>query len=376
MAGRASAAGSVTLEELAISPIIPDEAGLSVKIGPSCAPGRKRKEWEISPEESDAFNAALHLEESRVKGSDPSLDTALLLEESRLKADADTVFQAFLDNGATRPKRFADGFRPRKLCRFFQLGGCTRGEACTFAHGEEELHPEAADVMGMDGASGAKSAVVGNTMVSYGGGGGDASRSGPPGPTALTGLAINVLQPTIKQADGFGGGHMGGKWPEIQTNAAQPQCISALRGPRTFPVGQEPPELCQFFAYHPTRCQHGDECPLAHGLQELEMGQQQLMEFMAQQQASSAAAAAAAAAKAPFRFGGGHGAAPRRGALPAGVEGSFGRFGNGSSFLPRKLCNFWVKDPATCRKGNECSFAHGTHELHPEAAAAAALQLA
>merc|ERR1719491_2210120 len=41
-----------------------------------------------------------------------------------------------------------------------------------------------------------------------------------------------------------------------------------------------------------------------------------------------------------------------------------GRFA-GSNFLPVKICQFWVQDPSLCRKGSECSFAHGVHELQP-----------
>ena len=46
--------------------------------------------------------------------------------------------------------RFADGFRPVRVCTRFlerQLGrpvrGCAYGDRCTFAHSWAELHPEA-----------------------------------------------------------------------------------------------------------------------------------------------------------------------------------------------------------------------------------------
>jgi len=38
--------------------------------------------------------------------------------------------------------RFKEGYRPMKLCRLLQeSGGCYRGDACTFAHAWDELHP-------------------------------------------------------------------------------------------------------------------------------------------------------------------------------------------------------------------------------------------
>ena len=46
--------------------------------------------------------------------------------------------------------RFADGFRPMRVCtRFLKLHmgrpvrGCAYGDRCTFAHSWAELHPEA-----------------------------------------------------------------------------------------------------------------------------------------------------------------------------------------------------------------------------------------
>ena len=32
-------------------------------------------------------------------------------------------------------------FRPRRLCRHYMAGRCEEGWSCTFAHGEQELHP-------------------------------------------------------------------------------------------------------------------------------------------------------------------------------------------------------------------------------------------
>ena len=35
------------------------------------------------------------------------------------------------------------GWRPMRLCTAYRGGGCVRGWGCTFAHGEQELHPRA-----------------------------------------------------------------------------------------------------------------------------------------------------------------------------------------------------------------------------------------
>ena len=40
--------------------------------------------------------------------------------------------------------RFEDSsWRPMRLCAAYCSGGCARGWECTFAHGEQELHPRA-----------------------------------------------------------------------------------------------------------------------------------------------------------------------------------------------------------------------------------------
>mmetsp|Transcript_54668 Transcript_54668/g.107970 ORF Transcript_54668/g.107970 Transcript_54668/m.107970 type:complete len:187 (-) Transcript_54668:69-629(-) len=44
----------------------------------------------------------------------------------------------------------------------------------------------------------------------------------------------------------------------------------------------------------------------------------------------------------------------------------------GIPFKPMKLCTYWQRDPATCKRGEACTFAHGEHELQSRAAEAAA----
>merc|ERR1712051_142539 len=48
------------------------------------------------------------------------------------------------------------------------------------------------------------------------------------------------------------------------------------------------------------------------------------------------------------------------------------RFGKGG-FRPTKICTFWLADPSTCRRGADCTFAHGVQELQPGAAEASGI---
>mmetsp|Transcript_96543 Transcript_96543/g.191353 ORF Transcript_96543/g.191353 Transcript_96543/m.191353 type:complete len:343 (-) Transcript_96543:89-1117(-) len=36
---------------------------------------------------------------------------------------------------------------------------------------------------------------------------------------------------------------------------------------------------------------------------------------------------------------------------------------------PNRICTFWLQSPAACKKGTDCTFAHGVQELHPSAVA-------
>mmetsp|Transcript_4393 Transcript_4393/g.8799 ORF Transcript_4393/g.8799 Transcript_4393/m.8799 type:complete len:432 (-) Transcript_4393:96-1391(-) len=49
------------------------------------------------------------------------------------------------------------------------------------------------------------------------------------------------------------------------------------------------------------------------------------------------------------------------------------RLHNGGRFVPRRLCARWTRD-GRCWKADECTFAHGIHELDPKVQAAFALQ--
>lgn len=59
-------------------------------------------------------------------------------------------------------------------------------------------------------------------------------------------------------------------------------------------------------------------------------------------------------------------AAPNRSDTPAGQFIPAPHRAGRSSFIPRRLCAHWARS-GWCRNGDACTFAHGMHELHPEA---------
>ena len=94
-------------------------------------------------------------------------------------------------SGAQGTPRFKEGgFQPVKICTYFLDGRCQKGQACTFAHGLEELHPRAADLAAINalidhlaGEEAAEAAVVRNAGAGLGAGLGENGRpEGPGGP--------------------------------------------------------------------------------------------------------------------------------------------------------------------------------------------------
>merc|ERR1719329_1708657 len=55
--------------------------------------------------------------------------------------------------------------------------------------------------------------------------------------------------------------------------------------------------------------------------------------------------------------------------LPPADGGRFAAMGKGAGFMPTKMCTYWITDPNSCNKGDQCSFAHGIAELRPDAVA-------
>lgn len=261
------------------------------------------------------------------------------------------------DEEAVVQSRFTNGFRPRKMCSFFLEGRCQKGEACTYAHALEELHPEAAQQLEAETADSAAQAMGADSDVA----------------TAPTEEALAAA----------------GMYPSV------------LQGPREFPPDLAPRQLCPFWMHHPACCEQGDECHMAHGLAELGLEFGDPVEIRTDGGAASNAGAAPTLTPEQYRSATGSGSIESglngrtkgtgwkgaRLALPMSEDCARGkgcmcgprtagagsgmmpnRFA-GSGFMPMKICNFWLKDPSACTKGIHCSFAHGVHELQPSAVA-------
>jgi hypothetical protein len=271
-------------------------------------------------------------------------------------ADASGIASGRTDYEAAR---FASGFKPRKLCQFFLKGNCSRGEACTFAHNEEELHPNASN-----GAADCVNAAFEAAMTGAAGG---------PDPTnpAFGRVCDDPREP-----------------------AAELSFVSCAMGPREFQV---PPAkaLCRYWLQHPTACFQGDYCTNAHGLAEIGYEQKLCNIRVGSAQTCPVSVetgkggygpmkggwmapggvqpyAGKGCCKGGFGFDGGKGKAlAAKGAAsaqmamlsPPSVPGG-SRFTD-SFFKPTKLCQFWVQSASGCQRGDACTYAHGVQELQP-----------
>lgn len=377
--------------------------------------------------------------------------------------------------------RFPPGFVPKKLCKFFDLGGCHQGDACSFAHGDAELHPE---TLASGGVGHAFDAAGVNPFEEA-----DAAAAGDDDPDPLAALLLEqataagfhdasfgeedidaafdaemnavfgsdqvpegAITEDLVEQDMFvaqaesdpGNGQEEQEAQELveEEYPVEPElCHSALIGPREFPPGiRQPQKLCQLWLQHPSLCQKGDACVDAHGLAEIaESGRSTaakaaMASFSAPANVASSSrpppAPRSAASPGPSvairqaaRLGGGDGGGKGKqgfanqsgmgsvgpggrvgkGAAMAAASatqygrppmfspdgggkgetggkpsmppegGRFAAQGKGAGFMPTKVCTYWVKDPQSCNKGDQCSFAHGVSELRADAAAAASV---
>jgi hypothetical protein len=228
-----------------------------------------------------------------------------------------------IDMAGVKRSRFDENaFKPRKLCNYFEQGNCTKGDACTFAHGIQELDPQAQAFAAMPAA------VPIGAAPDYEG--------GPPDHLAYE-------------------------------NAGPP---STLTGPRTN-LRPRPTQICHSWLAHPSRC--SDACPLAHGLAELAPGMTASLQMVGNPPPEIVNVDRRApltavrpmhvpqnrAVPRPPPFDPGMMQAPPGGEAYAPDGGS--RFQGG--FLPTAMCRFYLQDPSLCQKGDACTFAHGEHEL-------------
>jgi len=295
--------------------------------------------------------------------------------------------------------RHHPNFRPRKICTFFLEGRCTKGSSCTFAHTQDELHPDAAEQALADAGQPELASASEYAQIEQ--------------------MLDAVTAPESSAAEESLG-----------------QCLSSLQGPREFPKGAMPKQVCSLWLRHPVLCGEGDECLFAHGLMEMGLdvsvavrmqtssdetpvhvqvvnpvssgkgsskgygqnsakGAQPIVlgsenggkSYGKAGKAYSKSHAAyepygkSHAAYEPYGKGGKDGkfagkvgmaalAGPLAGKAADGGKGGKGltgmsnRFGAGG-FMPMKLCQFWVESPSSCSKGDACSFAHGVAELNP-----------
>mmetsp|Transcript_13344 Transcript_13344/g.35815 ORF Transcript_13344/g.35815 Transcript_13344/m.35815 type:complete len:352 (-) Transcript_13344:25-1080(-) len=291
------------------------------------------------------------------------------------KAEAAPFALGDVDRGEG-PREFERMFRPRKICQFFLQGRCQKGGACTFAHHPEELHPESQEAFTTED---------GQVF--------DTSAPAEEGAATFEQLVDAYQAEMDEQQAEAGVEKQSEPRPSPRFVQATP-VASAISGPREFPLHQPPPQLCEFWMQHPTECSMGDQCPMAHGL--IELG---LSGATVSLEVNPAPEACGSGFKAKGGGGGMMKGGPSKGGLAKGGPAKGGpakegtakegpakggypgkaafpwkgaaspvtlesRF-DGSGFTPVKLCQFWLQNPAACKKGYDCSFAHGIQELNP-----------
>merc|ERR1712136_694 len=123
-------------------------------------------------------------------------------------------------------------------------------------------------------------------------------------------------------------------------------CYSALTGPRTFLEGEGPQEVCQPFLRHPSLCVSGDECPFAHGFQELEDSMRDLRQRAQKQRGSAVRPTAGPSMMALGWTSGCKGSQNHSVVKTSGVT---------HRAQPR-MCKFFLE--GQCSRGSSCAYAH------------------
>jgi len=261
------------------------------------------------------------------------------------------------------PRTFMGGFKPARMCQFFLQSRCQKGLDCSFAHSPLEM-AEAPEVQG--GMSGLRETQ-----------------------TSLDALLVGMPEADVAE-------------PGEDDEGSQFDIAFGhiLDEPRNFERGSQPLLLCTDWLRHPGLCKAEQQCEYAHGLIEMGHGKSKRLEIqlfsapgatVRTPQANSGKAMGGKAGGG--KAGGGYLAfanRPALAALPAagmgpqfwGREGPemqaggagsarlqlgnrVSRFPPHSPFVPSKICSHWRSHPQSCTKGDQCSFAHGVHELQP-----------
>lgn len=307
-------------------------------------------------------------------------------------AAADPVDQALFG-------RFQAKFRPRRMCTFFEEGKCSKGASCTFAHSLEELHPDAhaeqqwaaANYSSAAAASQVLGLVESNAPApgeevsflslatgprDFGGGAkpkalcrfflhhptyclqGDSCQNAH----GLSELGLDDKSVSIKSSSGpiaavsLDDGGWGGKGKGLGKDLGKEMWWGPLgfkggfgwdkggydKGGWSIPTSFSPYSKGKVGGYE-KGCGFGKGESKGKSLGKGDVGGK-----MATGKGKSDAGG-----KMALTAGG----PPVAGAMPS-------RFGKGG-FKPNKLCTFWLADPSTCRKGADCTFAHGVQELQP-----------
>lgn len=193
------------------------------------------------------------------------------------------------------------GFKT-KICTYFEQGKCTRGDACTFAHGQHELAKGASKGGPGFGAAGGKG---GGFMQQPQMGGNSFGKGGPPQPA-------------------LGGGYGGDGTAPYKT------------------------KMCTFFEQG--KCTRGDACTFAHDPSELSGGKGK----------GGGKPGGKPGNFGPKGDGGGFGKGGPKGGKGGAPKGMNGAPSGGGGFKT-KMCTFFEK--GKCTRGDQCTFAHSPAEL-------------
>lgn len=230
-----------------------------------------------------------------------------------------------------------------QMCKFNEIGRCTKGEGCPFAHTGDDLRLKAA------GRAAAAAAGLG---------GFDA-----------TGFNFNSFSaPAVPQVSFDATSYL-----TQHTFDAQKRSLEDADGGDAKRVRRFKTQMCNFFAQG--MCQKGEGCTYAHGQHELGAGapeepaglqnyqtMQSLQSYQTMQLGSLGALSGLPGFSSLF-------AAPQVADVSSMLGLSAGIVPPSS--MKRKLCTFFLQN--ACTKGEGCTYAHGAHELNNPSSATVAI---